>query len=296
MTSKTVIILGSTGQLGSELFTLLSKDANLKVHGLPHGEIDVTDAALMESVFSSHNPQLLINCTAYNFVEQASTDPGPAFDVNAGAVGHMARLCAAQRCYFVHFSTDYVFDGKSGRPYREDDPTAPLNIYGLSKTSGEQAIGILNDRACIIRTCGVYGFRKTARPGHNFIEKILQQVPKGETIKVRNDLVCTPTSAFELARATVELIQIEPSGIFHITAAGECSWYEFARAILDEAGVGSHPITATQGHPQGSTTPRPAYTVLSNEKLHRSGVRPLLPWREALHEYFQRRDRELIRS
>lgn len=265
---------------------VLSADPQWDVRALSHEDVDITAEGSVHALLQDVSPLVVVNCAAYNGVESAETHPGEAFAVNTSAVASLALACRAINCLLVHFSTDYVHDGAIERPYCESDTPCPLNIYGLSKLAGEQAVRLLQPRHCIIRTCGLYGRSRSPRGKLNFVEKILQMAERQESLEVRSDLVCTPTSASELAGTVGQLIERETVGTFNITNAGSCSWYEFARAILEEEGISGH-LRAVSISSEGARRPR--WSVLSGAKLESIGVRPLSPWRAAVADYLRQR-------
>jgi dTDP-4-dehydrorhamnose reductase len=292
MQDRTILILGSTGQLGTELTRLCLSREEYRVHPLPREAFDVRNATALKELLEKIRPWAVVNCTAYNQVEAADSDPEGAFGINTIAIAHIARLCRELNIYFVHFSSDYVFDGESRRPYLENDLVSPVNIYGLSKASGEQALRLLHPRHCIIRSTGLYGFRSHFRPNHNFVEKVLTQAEEKKDLKVRKDIICTPTFVEDLAIASYELLKKEALGTFHITNSGECSWYEFATTILKTSGK-EYPIQSIEGALFANAVRRPLYSVLDCTKLTELGIQPLAHWKEALKKYFQQRPHEL---
>jgi dTDP-4-dehydrorhamnose reductase len=287
MNNRRILILGATGQLGSDLVRSLQDKSSCKVFALSHEKCDICDPDQIRKAFQEFQPDSVVNCTAYNLVDAAQSDINGAFELNSVAVASLAKLAQENNLYFVHFSTDFVFDGKSQRPYQEDDSVAPLNIYGLSKAAGEKAIRILNPNHCIIRTCGLYGFRN-GKENYNFIEKILSQVKKGNPIKVKNDTWMNPTYARELARTTCDVLDKKLLGTYHGANTGKCTWFEFTKEILKNAGI-EYPIEPVSSSPSNQTTPRPLFSVLDSTKLIKTGVTPLSSWQDALASYFQRR-------
>ncbi len=276
------------GQLGTELATRIRTRFEAEVIGPPHQELDLAQEDQISAFMAGNQFDLLVNCTAYNQVEAAQNDPGPAFALNASAVANLAALCKKRGVYLVHFSTDYVFDGTKGSPYDEDDTPNPLNIYGLSKYAGEASLRILHSRHCIIRTSGLYGKHRSPSAKMNFVETILSRVREDQPLSVRNDLICTPTSASELADAACELMDQEAVGTFHASNSGSCSWFDFASEILRLEKI-SAPIRSTIGDTPTTAASRPAYSVLNTQKLERLGIR-LSSWQEALARYlFERK-------
>lgn len=278
--------MGAGGQLGCELTHQCQSHSQWQIHALSHREIEITHAQAVRKIIEELHPWTVLNCTAYNQVDAAEDDPILAFTINSGAVALLARICHEVNSLLVHFGTDYVFDGKINHPYQETDPAAPLNIYGLSKLAGEQALRLLHPRHCIIRTCGLYGRYRSPHTKPNFVETILAKIQNNHPLQVRHDLVCTPTSASELAAVVCQLLEREAIGTFHATNSGLCSWYEFASEILKNLKSNRTiiPITAPVERAQ-----RPAYSVLDTSKLTATGIRPMSSWQEALATYLNQR-------
>ena len=287
MEKRNIIILGAKGQLGSELVRECQAKSDWMVHPFSHDKVDVTRTETLQSLFKKNPPSIVLNCTAYNQVETAQSEPDRAFAINTGAVAALAMLCQQIDALFVHFSTDYVFDGEKDRPYIEEDTVVPINIYGLSKAAGEKAVRILHPKHCIIRTCGLYGTSHSPRAKRNFVEAILTKAKEKAPIQVRDDSICTPTSASELASATFKLLEKNATGTFHITNEGSCSWFEFACEILKIMGT-SHEVLPLQNPTAIYKTPRPRYTVLDNSKIKKYGIQ-LSSWQVALADYLKKR-------
>ncbi len=288
----TVLLFGGNGQVGHELRRSLRALGNVIVTTrsgeLPEGaRCEVADfdrpdtlAALVERVA----PAIVVNAAAYTAVDKAEDDVDAAFRTNAEAPGVLARACALRDIPFVHYSTDYVFDGQGSRPYREDDQTAPLGVYGASKLAGEDAIRAAGDRHLILRTAWVYG-----RHGHNFMKTMLRLGADRDELRVVADQVGTPTPAALIADVTTELLGLRdaPSGTFHLTPRGETSWYGFAEAIFEEAlarGLISRapkviPI-ATSDYPTRAR--RPVYSCLDIGKVEAHVGRRLPEWSDSL--------------
>ncbi len=292
MKKQTITILGSTGQLGSDLVHECRSRSHWEVHPFSHEQIEITNTPAVKDIIEKLQPTVLINCTAYNQVDAAQEEHTLAFSTNATAVASLARLCQKRDILLVHFSTDYVFDGKSNRPYCEEDLPHPLNIYGLSKFAGEEAVCLLHPNHCIIRTSGLYGLQQGPKGKPNFIEKIIVKVKKGEPIQVQTDLICTPTFSSELAAVVCRLLEKEAIGIFHATNTGQCSWYEFACKILEILGSPCK-VTPLKSSPNPLAAPRPRYSVLDTTKLTRIGIGPMSPWQNALAAYLKQRRKAL---
>ena len=288
----TVLLFGGNGQVGHELRRSLRPLGDVVVTTrsgeLPEGvRCEVADfdrpdtlADLVERVA----PAIVVNAAAYTAVDKAEDDADAAFRTNAEAPGVLARACATRDIPFVHYSTDYVFDGQGSRPYREDDPTAPLGVYGASKLAGEDAVRSVGGRHLILRTAWVYG-----RHGHNFMKTMLRLGADRDELRVVADQVGTPTPAALIADVTTELLGLRdaPSGTFHLTPRGETSWHGFAEAVFEEAlarGMISRapkviPI-ATSEYPTRAR--RPAYSCLDIGKVEAHVGRRLPEWSDSL--------------
>ncbi len=280
----TYSVLGADGQLGGEFQRLLGPAAT----ALSRAQADLTDARQIDDVLHSLRPDVVINCAAYNQVDQAERESAAAFAVNAHGVEHLARVCRDLDCMLVHFSTNYVFgqDAERRTPYCESDAPGPINQYGHSKLAGENAVRELCPRHLVIRTCGLYGIH--GAKGDNVVERFLRRAGEGGPVRMVNDQFCTPTYAADLARASLALLQARRHGLYHVTNTGACSWHEFAAAVFAEAGINivMEPITS-DAYPAAAR--RPTYSVLANIAYGTSGLPPLRPWRDALADYWRQR-------
>jgi dTDP-4-dehydrorhamnose reductase len=232
-----------------------------------------------------------VDATGQRLNESIEDFPAKAYEVNALAVRHLAQWAKAHGAALVHFSTDYVFDGTLKRPYTEADLPCPLSAYGVSKLAGEHFIRAIHEKHFIIRTCGLYGVAGSSGKGGNFIELMLRLARDGKEIKVVGDQELTPTSAKELARKVRQLVDTGVYGLYHITNNGACSWYEFAAAIFQLAGLAPR-LEKTTSAAFGARAVRPAYSVLENANLRSSlGLDDLRHWRDALADYLDERRR-----
>ncbi len=277
------VVLGAAGQLGRELCARRPES----IIPLTRAELELTDADAVRSRLSELGPQLVINCAAYNFVDKAEEEPETAFAVNAFAVRTLAQVCHDLDAVLVHFSTDYVFglDENRRRPYRESDVPGPINVYGESKLAGEHFVRGLCPRHFVIRTCGLYGRRGCGGKGTNFVETMLRLAGEGRVLKVVNDQVLTPSHAGDVADALLRLIETDRYGLYHVTNGGSCSWFEFAQAVFDLAGVKAK-LSPGTSREYASKARRPAYSVLESEQAHSPRLRP---WHEALQAYLNER-------
>ena len=287
-----ILLLGANGQVGHELRRSLASPGDI-VCATRNGQLsdggacEVGDfdrplslAALVERIV----PDVVVNAAAYTAVDRAESDREAAFRANAEAPGVLARACAGRDALLVHYSTDYVFDGSGARPYRVDDPTAPLGVYGESKLAGEQAIRDSGCRHAIFRTAWVY-----AAHGKNFMLTMLRLAKERDELRVVADQVGTPTPAALIADVTAAVLArpFRDSGIWHLTAAGQTSWHGFAEAIVDEAharGLIERKPTvapiATVDYPTPAR--RPAYSSLDTTKLAHDFAIDLPLWRTGL--------------
>jgi len=286
------LLIGADGQLAQELRQVYSDHDLIP---MTHADMDITDRKQTEAVLDRHVPDLILNTAAYHRVDECEEFPAKAYEVNALAVRHLAQWARAHGAILVHFSTDYVFDGRLRRPYAEADPPAPLSAYAVSKLAGEYFIRAIHDRHFIIRTCGLYGIAGSSGKGGNFIETMLRLAGEGKEIRVVDDQVLTPTSAKELAREVRRLVETGAYGLYHITNDGVCSWYEFAAAIFELSGLRLR-LEPTTSAAFGARATRPAYSVLDNANLRSLGLDDLRHWRDALADYLDERSRVQIQT
>lgn len=271
-----VVVTGAKGQLGSDLVEVLRGDH--EVIGLDRGECDVADPGSKE-ILRTCRPDLVIHTAAYTDVDGCELNPQKAYRVNALGTKHVAEACKALDVPMVYISTDYVFDGKKGKPYTESDAPNPINIYGRSKLEGERFIRSLLEPFYIIRTAWLYG-----RGGRNFVKTILQKAQRGEVVRVVDDQVGSPTYSRDLAKAMACLIEGAPFGTYHLTNSGSCSWYEFAERIFALAGLRGSDLIPIPSQELGRPAPRPSYSVLANDHWLKVMDQKLRSWQEALEE------------
>jgi dTDP-4-dehydrorhamnose reductase len=272
------LVVGAAGQLGRELVTLLGADV---AWAGDRAEIDVTEVNAVASLLDRVRPDVVFNATAYNRVDAAEADPGAAFAVNAVAPHLLARASRLVGALLVHYSTDYVFDGTSSRPYREDDTPRPLGVYGASKLAGEHLAAAAGGEHLVIRTSGVLGRGGSEQKGGSFVERIVAKARAHERLRVVSDQVFAPTCAADLVQASLGLVRAGARGLFHVTNAGACSWHELACAALAVAGLDAS-VERISSADLALPARRPACSVLSCEKYLGLGLPPLRPWREAL--------------
>ena len=284
-----MVVFGCRGQLGIEVVTVL-RERGYSVTGFDRTQVDIGDSAQVDQTFAREDPAIVINAAAYNQVDIAEKEPAPAMIANGLAVRNLAMCCRQHDARFVHFSTDYVFDGTAGRAYTEEDATHPLGAYAVSKLAGELYAQAYLDHPLIIRTSGVFGpgGLKTARG--NFIELMLRLAANRQPIRVVDDHLASPTYAPLLAARSVDLLDRGLTGVFHIGGGEAISWFDYATMIFRIAGL--HPeLKPTNEREFRTAARRPKYSALSNAKMERCGIEPFPPLEAAVRMYMDARTR-----
>ncbi len=277
---KKVLVTGSKGQLGSEIRALASAYPGFRFTFIDIDDLDLTNGEAVNRFFSENNFDFCINCSAYTAVDKAEDEAEMALAVNFTAVQNLASILATANTYLVHISTDYVFDGKNHKPYTETDPTSPQSVYGLSKLKGEEAILKSTVDAVIIRTSWLY-----SAYGHNFVKTILRLARARERLTVVADQVGTPTYAGDLANTILQMIASENlkpgKEIYHYSNEGVTSWFDFARAIVDESRLNCKIIPIeTKDFPTKAT--RPFFSVLNKRKIKHDFQIEIPYWRDSM--------------
>ena len=279
--NRKILIAGSLGQLGFEL--LKSKPGGTECLGADLPETDITNREQVLGICREYKPDLIINAAAYTAVDKAETDVELAAAVNIGGAANLAGAAESTGAKMIHISTDFVFDGSSGRPRREDDPTGPLGVYGRTKLEGEKAVLKESPGAVIIRTSWLYSSH-----GANFVKTMLRLMADGKTLKVVSDQVGSPTWAGGLAMAVWKAAGSGAmEGIYHWSDCGVASWYDFAVAIQEEAlglGLLKNPgeILPVPGEEYPTLAERPAYSVMDTSKIRDELGLPGVHWRKQL--------------
>jgi dTDP-4-dehydrorhamnose reductase len=280
-----VLITGGGGMLAAALRRALEQ-RGVKPHVFARTGCDVTDEGALRKLFDAVHPTLVLNCAAYTKVDLAENESELATRVNGIGAEILARVCHARGAKLVHYSTDYVFDGTLRRPLRPDDPVGPQSAYGKSKLIGEQAIQRVSGLDyLILRTAWLYGPN-----GPNFVKTMVNVARAGKPLRVVNDQVGSPTYTLDLAAATLDLVDRDAHGIWHVSNAGETTWFDFAKAIFEEWKLSPdlQPTTSDAWKAQRpDSAPRPAYSVLDVTPFAESTGRPMRHWREALTAFKQ---------
>ncbi|MEM6488777.1 MAG: dTDP-4-dehydrorhamnose reductase [Pseudomonadota bacterium] len=283
-----ILLTGATGQLGWEV-TRRAPAAGLTVTPLARDTLDITDRAAVRAAVATHKPRLVLNAAAHTRVDKAEDEErDETYAANRDAPAYMAEACAEQGAAFLHYSTDYVFDGTATRPYREDDPTAPLGHYGQAKLEGERLVAERAERYAILRTAWVFGVR-----GHNFVRTMVRLAQAHPRLRVVDDQRGAPTFAGHLADAALALVPrlidgtagAEGYGLFHCAGGGEVSWCGFAREIMARtaATTGKEPpVDAITTAEFPTPAKRPAYSRLDGAKLARVHGIALPDWSDGL--------------
>ena len=269
-----IVITGADGQLGVELVRALAVQG--EVIGSTLTDLDVTDPRCAGRL-AALRPDWVVHAAAATDVDGCESEPERAMAVNAEGTRRVAEGCRQAGAGLAYISTDYVFDGRKGQPYTEEDLPAPLSVYGRSKLEGEHATRALASRWVIIRTAWLYGTH-----GRNFVKTILEKAAAGERLRVVDDQVGSPTYAADLADAVGQMLGRGVTGLFHVTNSGSCSWFEFAGRILRLAGAASVPLDRISSAELRRPARRPAYAVLQDAAWRAAGLPPLRPWPDAL--------------
>ncbi len=278
-----LLIIGASGQLGSDLMHAFADE---KPVGVDHAMVDIEIPSATAKMFVQHRPELVINTAAFHNVELCETRPDRAMAVNALAVDQLAAQCAAANAVFAHISTDYVFDGELARPYDEADPPNPISAYGISKYAGELLLKRSAQRYYIFRTSGLYGVRGSSTKGYTFIDRILTQASEGRPLRVVDDVSFSPSYTAHVAAAIRRITATERFGTYHVTNAGACTWYEFAREALRKAGLEAD-LTATTQAAFPSLARRPRNSALTHGGIAALGLDDLPPWSDGIAAYLE---------
>lgn len=280
-----LLIIGSEGQLGKQMQKLL-KEKSLGFHAVDFPGVDITDVNSVRKVLGKSDYSCVINCAAYTNVDKAESNEDAAYRVNALGSKYIAQVCEENDIELVHVSTDYVFSGEgmiengAKRGYIESDICKPVTVYGKTKCEGEKFVRSIVQKHYILRTAWLYG------DGDNFVRTILKLAKINDTLRVVCDQFGSPTSTVDLARAIVELIGSGEYGTFHATCEGICSWYDFAKKIIEYAGIDIK-VVPVSSEEFVRPAKRPHWSVLENKRLKECGKNCLRDWQESLKQYVE---------
>jgi dTDP-4-dehydrorhamnose reductase len=283
-----VAVIGANGQLGSDLVTAFSGKGD-EVNAVTHADIEISDLSSVSRVLGNIRPQVIVNTAAMHHVENCEREPEKAFAVNAVGPRNLAHVARDLDAVLLHVSTDYVFDGSKNSPYFEEDDPRPLNAYGITKVAGEHFVRATMAKQFVVRTSGLYGKSPCrAKGGLNFIELMLKLAKERGEVRVVDNEFVSPTSTAELAEQLVQLSRSDCYGLYHATAEGSCSWFEFAREIF---AITETPVRLKVAGPDEfpAKVARPKYSVLENRALKILGLNAFKPWQDGLHKYLGNR-------
>jgi len=284
-----VLLLGPNGQLGHDIRRAHDEaGSSLELFPLGRDRLDVAAPGAVERVLDGFEFDALVNCTSYHKTDEVEDNATLAFAVNAHAVQAMARACAAKRARLVHVSTDYVFGGDvaCARPLREDDPTAPVNVYGASKAMGETLACLACDDVVVLRVASLFGVAGASGKGGNFVETMIRVGQERGALRVVGDQVMSPTATADVARIVLRMLTDGCApGLYHVVNTGPASWFEFAREIVHRAGI-DVTVTPCSSAEYPTRAARPRYSALDNEKIS-AAFGPLPPWQDALERYLR---------
>ena len=277
-----ILVTGAGGQLGHALHEVLP--ARHEVLWTDLEDLDVRDLAALRTFMAAERPAAVLHLAAVTHVDACETQADRAYEVNALGTRFVALAAREVDAEVLFVSTDYVFDGCSRRPYEEYDEPAPLNVYGRTKLQGERALAMLVGRHYIVRTSGLFG-----EGGNNFVATILKAQQHQPTLQVVVDQVCRPTYAGHLAEAIAQIIGSGNDGAYHVASAGEASWFEFTRVILEKAGHGPWGVEPISSEELGRPARRPAYSVLGTRAYEYTFGHVLPSWEDGLEAYLAKR-------
>lgn len=273
-----ILVTGAGGMLGHALVPVLETDH--QVIGLTRKNCDLLEEGVVRKIFQFKKPDMVIHLAAFTNVDGCELEPNKAIEENAMTTLSVAKAAKSVGASLVYISTDYVFDGRSGRPYREDDPPNPLSIYGRTKLIGENHVQGILDRYFIVRTSWLFGPH-----GKNFVSTILRLASEEPEIRVVNEQQGSPTYTCHLAQKLAELLKTDQYGVYHVTGSGSCSWFDFARKIVELGGFRGVQVTPISTREYVRPAPRPAYSVLANQRIASLGMGLLPHWEKGLESY-----------
>lgn len=278
-----ILLIGKTGQLGG---SILAEPRGHRVHAPGRETLDIDSPESCERAIDEFRPDVIINTAAFHNVPQCELEPARAFGVNCVAVRNLAAICRKKDVRLVTFSTDYVFAGDRRAPYREDDCAGPVQMYGISRLAGEQAVlATAPEHSLVVRTCGLYGLSGAASKGGNFVDKRIADARAGGELQMGCDQTVSPTYTADLAEAVLQLIEHPKAaaGIYHLVNEGECTWFEFTQAIYELMGLNVNLRPVDRKGLSGDMR-RPLYSVLANVRARELGI-AMPHWRDALERY-----------
>jgi dTDP-4-dehydrorhamnose reductase len=280
-----IAVIGGNGQLGTDVCRAFAV-AGDEVCCLTHSDLEIADRASVCRTICDVAPTVVVNTAAMHHVDRCEENPERAYLVNGLGARNLAIASRETGAIFMHVSTDYVFDGDKASPYEESDAPRPLSAYGNTKLAGEYFVRSATERHFVVRTSALYGATACRAKGRNFVELMLNLARERGEVRVVDSEFVTPTFTGELARQLLVLSRSQAYGLYHATAEGSCSWYEFAREIFQLTGT-QVALKVAAGNEFPAKVSRPPYSVLENRGLKSIGLNVFRPWREGLCEYLQ---------
>jgi len=281
-----ITVIGANGQLGTDICACFKQNSDSVIE-LNHDDIEISDIASVSKVLQGIKADLVINTAAMHHVENCEGDPLKSFSVNGIGAKNLALICRDTGAILLHISTDYVFNGEKKDPYVETDRALPLNVYGSTKLSGEHFIAAITDKYYILRVSGIFGKNPCRAKGRNFVQTMLKLSKERDEVRVVDDEILTPTFTEEIAVQVKSLVSNRGDfGLYHVTAEGSCSWYEFAKEIFSISKTSIVLNRAAPGEFSGKVL-RPNYSVLENKKLKDQKLNIMSHWRDGLLRYLQ---------
>ncbi len=284
---KKILLIGANGQLATDIQRIFDR-SYFKIYPLTHKDIEITNIDSVKRNLENIKPHIVINTAAYHKVDEVEDNSEKAFLVNSVAQKNLAEICQDKKITLVYISTDYVFgqDKNRKKPYKEDDNTGPINVYGVSKLAGEKFTQYICDKYFIIRVCGLFGIAGSSGKGGNFVELMIKLGKEKGEVKVVNDQVLTPTYTKNIAENLNELLKTDYYGLYHMTSEGQCSWYEFACEIFKilKMKVNCQPVSSDYFKTRAK---RPNYSVLKKYNLNKIKLNEMKYWKENLQLYLK---------
>lgn len=284
---KKILITGSGGQLGKELAKTLDA-RGMEFKAPPEKDLNITDMQQVRGVIEKVKPDVILNCAAFNLVDDAEKNPSTAYSVNYHAVENIASICKRMNIFLIHYSTDYVFDGKKKDVYNEEDKTNPINEYGKSKLSGEEAIRGNMDDFLILRLSWVFG-----RGKNNFLYKLSGWAKQNHILKISTDEISVPTYTEDIASLTLSALKRGLTGTFHLTNSGYCSRYELAKYFVKKMKM-NNVITPAHMSQFRTTAKRPLFSAMANSRISKELSTEIPEWKNGVDRFIGSQKGDLL--
>lgn len=279
--SQKILVIGANGALGTDLLKNIPGSM-----GATHADFDICDKDAASAFIKETGVKAIVNTAAFHQVPNCESQYAKAFEVNTIGVRNLAQICAEEKIHLCHVSTDYVFDGTKGQPYLESDIPAPLSIYAITKLGGEHALAAYGEDWSVVRSCGLYGEVPTRAKGGNFVSTMIRLGTERESVQVVDDEIVCPTYTKDLALGIKALLDAKGKGIYHITQAESCSWYDFAEVIFQQAKLPAK-LERTKAANFQSVVKRPTYSVLDCSHFQEVSGHQMPHWKDALERHLE---------